>query len=103
MPDIKYVKGTDNVVADALSRRCDLAAIRVLSVSSDTLGDIREGTSKDPDAQRLLLQGTLVDLGGFYYIADTNKLFVPDVCRASCLSVIAPLLQATLVLTKCMS
>ena len=45
MPDIKYVKGTDNVVADALSRRCDLAAITVLSLSAGTLGGIRDGTS----------------------------------------------------------
>eukprot|EP00884_Botryococcus_braunii_P013586 jgi/Botrbrau1/22228/Bobra.168_1s0059.1 len=33
MPDIKYVKGTDNVGADAWSRRVDFAVIHVSSVS----------------------------------------------------------------------
>jgi hypothetical protein len=37
MPDIKYVRGSDNVVADALSRRIDLAAMHVSSVSSSSL------------------------------------------------------------------
>eukprot|EP00884_Botryococcus_braunii_P000202 jgi/Botrbrau1/10182/Bobra.0121s0025.1 len=37
MPDIKYVKGTDNVVADALSRRVDLAVMHVSSVSVSSL------------------------------------------------------------------
>ncbi len=31
MPDIRYVKGTGNVVADALSRRVDLAAVQLQS------------------------------------------------------------------------
>ncbi len=34
MPEIKYVKGTDNVVADALSRRVDLAATHASSLLS---------------------------------------------------------------------
>ena len=32
MPDIKYVKGSDNVVADALSRRADLASLVLTSL-----------------------------------------------------------------------
>jgi hypothetical protein len=37
MPDIKYVKGSDNVVADALPRRVDLAAMHVFFVVASSL------------------------------------------------------------------
>ena len=36
-PDIKYVKGTDNVVADALSRRADLALLVLTSLLPSAL------------------------------------------------------------------
>ncbi len=44
MPDIMNVIGTDNVVADALSRRVDLATLHVSSLVSDALlAEINEG------------------------------------------------------------
>jgi hypothetical protein len=86
MPDIKYIKGTDNVVADALSRRADLAALTVLGLALGILEGMREGTSKDLAASRLLAQGTLVDRGGLYYTHDTDKLYVPEFCGEGVLS-----------------
>jgi len=52
MPDIKYVKGTDNVVADALSRRIDLAALHVSSLlASPLIQQLQEQVAEDPEAQ----------------------------------------------------
>jgi hypothetical protein len=54
MFDIKYIKGSDNVVADALSRRAYLAALTVSSLSSTVLQEIKSACTKDPIAQRLV-------------------------------------------------
>jgi len=74
------------MVADALSRRADLAALTVLGLAPGILEGVREGTSKDLAASRLLAQGTLVDRGGLYYTHDNDKLYVPEVCREGVLS-----------------
>ena len=78
MSDIKYIKGADNVVAYALSRRADLAALTVSTLSSTLLQDVKLACVEDPVAIRLLAQGTLVDRDGLLYTSDTNNLYVPD-------------------------
>eukprot|EP00884_Botryococcus_braunii_P000310 jgi/Botrbrau1/1027/Bobra.0076s0001.1 len=61
MPDIKYVKGTDNVVADALSRRVDLAVMHVSSVAvSSLLQEIALLCVSDPTVAKLVDEGVLV-------------------------------------------
>jgi hypothetical protein len=68
MPDIKYVKGTDNVVEDALSRRVDLAAIHVSYVSvSPLLQDIALLCAIDPAVKKLLDDNTLVMMDSVPY------------------------------------
>jgi hypothetical protein len=81
MPDIKYVKGSDNVVADALSRRADLAAFTISTVSSSLLQAVKLANVDDPTAQQLLQQGTLVERDGLLYTVDSSKLYVPHECR----------------------
>jgi len=86
MPDIKYVKGTDNVVADALSRRVDLAALHISSVVSPLLmSQVQELVTEDPEAQLLLSQGTLVSQNGLLYTV-SDKLFVPSELRTAVIS-----------------
>jgi len=83
MPDIKYVKGTDNVVADALSRRVDLAALHVSTVLSPLLmTQLKSQVVEDPEAQLLLAQGTLVLKDGCLYTSN-DRLFVPSLLRHS--------------------
>jgi hypothetical protein len=61
MPDIHYVKGSDNVVADALSRRVDLAAMHVSSVvASSLVHEISMLSAADPTVVKLVDEGTLV-------------------------------------------
>jgi hypothetical protein len=77
MPDIKYVKGTDNVVADALSRRVDLATLHVSSLVSDALlAEISERYEGDPQVQELLDQGTVSWKRGLLY-TERDKIYVP--------------------------
>jgi hypothetical protein len=55
MPDIHYVKGSDNVVADALSRRVDLAAMHVSSVvASSLVQEISILSAADPTVHKLV-------------------------------------------------
>jgi hypothetical protein len=82
MPDIKYVKGSDNVVADALSRRADLASLVLTSLlPSALLVEVRDTCIKDPASLRLLAQGTLVNREGLLYTVDSDKLFIPESLR----------------------
>jgi hypothetical protein len=82
MPDIKYVKGSDNVVADALSRRIDLAAMHVSSVSSSPLvQEIALFSAADPTVAKLLGDGTLVLRDSVPYSVQTGKICVPDDLR----------------------
>jgi hypothetical protein len=106
MPDIKYVKGSDNVVADALSRRVDLAAMHVSSVvASSLVQDIPILCAADPTVVKLVDEGTLVFRDSIPYTVKTGKMFVPEGLREreSSGSVTLPLLQGILGLTKCMS
>jgi hypothetical protein len=78
MPDIKYVKGSDNVVADALSRRVDLAAMHVSSVvASSLVQDIPILSAADPTVVKLVDEGTLVFRDSIPYTVKTGKMFVP--------------------------
>lgn len=82
MPDIKYVKGSDNVVADALSRRVDLASIHVSSLlSSSLMQDISDICASDPTVSKLLEQQTLVMKGSLPYTRDSDKVYVPESLR----------------------
>jgi hypothetical protein len=82
MPDIKYVKGSDNVVADALSRRVDLAAMHVSSVvASSLVQDIPILCAADPTVVKLVDEGTLVFRDSIPYTVKTGKMFVPEGLR----------------------
>jgi hypothetical protein len=82
MPDIKYVKGSDNVVADALSRRVDLAAMHVSSiVASSLVQDIPILSAADPTVVKLVDEGTLVFRDSIPYTVKTGKMFVPEGLR----------------------
>ena len=75
MPDVKYVKGCDNVVADALSRRIDLAAMHVSSVSSSALvQEIALFSAADPAVAKLLDDGILVLRDSVPYSVKTESL-----------------------------
>ncbi len=64
MPDIRYVKGIDNVVADALSRRVDLAATHLQSgLSSNLLVRIAASYAADPAVADMLESGVLHEEG----------------------------------------
>jgi hypothetical protein len=77
MPDIKYVKGSDNVVADALSRRVDLATIHVSSVSvSPLLQEIALLCAIDPAVKKLLDDNTLVMRDSVPYSVQSGKVYV---------------------------
>jgi hypothetical protein len=105
MPDIKYVKGSDNVVADALSRRVDLAAMHVSSVvASSLVQDIPILCAADPTVVKMVDEGTLVFRDSIPYTVKTGKMFVPEGLRERVLREChLPLLQGILGLTKCMS
>jgi hypothetical protein len=78
MPDIRYVKGTDNVVADALSRRADLATLHVSSLVSDTLlEELSKGYENDPQVPGLLDQGTVSWKRGLLY-TEHDKIYVSE-------------------------
>ncbi len=87
MPDIKYVKGTDTVVADALSRRVDLASLVLTTLlPSALLLEIQTACTEDPESLRLLSQGTLVNREALLYTVEIDKLFVPESLRDKVLS-----------------
>jgi hypothetical protein len=82
MPDIRYVRGSDNVVADALSRRIDLAAMHVSSVSSSALvQEIALFSAADPAVAKLLDDGILVLRDSVPYSVHTGKVYVPEELR----------------------
>jgi hypothetical protein len=82
MPDIKYVRGSDNVVADALSRRIDLAAMHVSSVSSSSLvQDIASSCAADPSFNKLLNDGILVLENSIPRSVKSGKIYVPENLR----------------------
>jgi hypothetical protein len=82
MPDIKYVKGTDNVVADALSRRVDLAVMHVSSVSvSSILQEIALLCISDPTVSKLVDEGVLVLRDSVPYSVQSGKVYVPEALR----------------------
>eukprot|EP00884_Botryococcus_braunii_P000288 jgi/Botrbrau1/1025/Bobra.114_1s0061.1 len=82
MHDIKYVKGTDNVVADALSRRVDLAVMHVSSVSvSSLLQEIALLCASDPTVIKLVDEGVLVLRDSVPYSVQSGKVYVPDALR----------------------
>jgi hypothetical protein len=82
MPDIHYVKGSDNVVADALSRRVDLAAMHVSSVvASSLVQEIAILSTADPTVVKLVDEGTLVFRDSIPYTVKTGKMFVPEGLR----------------------
>lgn len=83
---IKYVRGEDNTVADALSRQfavADSVVAPVLTVStdSDLLRSIKEGYASDPWCSKLVSDGIKVagvsKHSGLLYVAD--RLVVPRV------------------------
>jgi hypothetical protein len=82
MPDIKYVKGTDNVVAGALSRRVDLAVMHVSSVSvSALLQEIALLCASDPTVIKLVDEGVLVLRDSVPYSVQSGKVYVPEALR----------------------
>jgi hypothetical protein len=82
MPDIKYVKGTVNVVADALSRRVDLAVMHVSSVSvSSLLPEIALLCVSDPTVAKLVEEGVLVMRDTVPYSVQSGRVYVPDALR----------------------
>jgi hypothetical protein len=77
MPDIRYVKGTDNVVADALSRRVDLAAVQLQSgLSSNLLVRVAASYASDSAVTDMLASGVLHEEGRLMY-TDKNMLYIP--------------------------
>eukprot|EP00884_Botryococcus_braunii_P012331 jgi/Botrbrau1/21099/Bobra.0558s0001.1 len=82
MPDIKYVKGTDNVVADALSRRVDLAIMHVSCVSvSSLLQEIALVCATDPTVVKLVEEGVLVLRDSVPYSVQSGKVYVHEALR----------------------
>lgn len=85
--DIKYQPGKSNVVADALSRRADLAAISFLTLDANLVSDIKVSYDADPDAQGLI-KAVLDQTSTTYTIANgllyrvpsptTRQLYIPD-------------------------
>mgnify|MGYP006280086663 CR=1 FL=1 len=85
--EIKYQPGKTNVVADALSRRADLASISFVTLDADLVSEIKTAYDQDPDAQELI-QATLaastqdytIDNGLLYRTPDptTRQLYIPN-------------------------
>lgn len=83
MPDIRYIPGSQNVVADALSRRADLHAVFVApQFGADLLAEIREGYNADPRVQSFLHDGSLHWEGGMLYSTSRLLYVSPGPARA---------------------
>lgn len=77
MPDIRYIPGSRNVVADALSRRVDLQSVFVAPrLGGDLLTLIRDAYITDTAVSDLVEQGTLRWVGELLYTA-AEQLYVP--------------------------
>jgi hypothetical protein len=76
MPDIRYCKGSDNVVADALSRRVDLMTVRVY-LSSDFMARVVLAYEDDPTLPDLVEAGKLCRDGDVYRSTDARLLYIP--------------------------
>lgn len=85
--DIKYQPGKTNVVADALSRRADLATISFVTLDADLVSDIKQAYDTDLEAQAFIKQALdhtsndfTIDNGLLYHTAHSQprQLYIPN-------------------------
>ena len=86
--EIRYQPGKTNVVADALSRRADLASISFITLDADLVSEIKAAYDEDPDAQTFIkasLDGSTseysIDNGLLYRTPnpETRQLYIPSI------------------------
>jgi hypothetical protein len=78
-PNILYVPGPDNVVADALSRRVDLAALQGVSVTSTLMDRVRAAYDAGPYFSDPKKTRVLREVAGLRYFG--NRLVIPKDAR----------------------